>query len=60
MFRNTVELDFRNRLDKSKLGFENQIANDQVDQISFKDHQDNNNLTLRTKMAVTKNVLSQV
>ena len=37
--------------------FKNQIANDQVDQISFKDHQDKNKLTLRTKMAVTKNVL---
>ena len=37
--------------------FKNQIANDQVDQISFKDRQDKNNLILRTKMAVTKNVL---
>ena len=53
----TVELDFKNRQDKNQLGFKNQIANDQVDQISFKDRQDKNNLTLRTKMAVTKNVL---
>ena len=55
--RNTVKLDFKNRQDKNQLGFKNQIANDQVDQISFKDRQDKNNLTLRTKMAVTKNVL---
>ena len=54
---NTVKLDFKNRQDKNQLGFKNQIANDQVDQISFKDRQDKNNLTLRTKMVVTKNVL---
>ena len=53
----TVKLDFKNCQDKNQLGFKNQIANDQVDQISFKDRQDKNNLTLRTKMAVTKNVL---
>ena len=53
----TVKLDFKNCQDKNQLGFKNQIANDQVDQISFKDRQDENNLTLRTKMAVTKNVL---
>ena len=47
----------KNRQDKNQLGFKNHIANDQVDQISFKDRQDKNNLTLRTKMAVTKNVL---
>ena len=52
-----VKLDFKNRPDKNQLGFKNQIANDKVDQISFKDRQDKNNLTLRTKMAVTKNVL---
>ena len=33
------------------------MASDQVDQISFKIGQDKNNLTLRIKMAVTKNVL---
>ena len=53
----TVKLDLKNRQDKNQLGFKNQIPNDQVDQISFKDRQDKNNLTLRTKMAVTKNVL---
>ena len=57
IFLDTVKLDFKNRQDKNQLGFKNQIANDQVDQISFKDRQDKNNLTLRTKMAVTKNVL---
>ena len=44
----TVELDFKNRQDKNQLGFKNQVANDR---------QDKHNLTLRTKMAVTKNVL---
>ena len=53
----TVELDFKNRQDKIQLGFKNQNTNDQFDQISFKDHQDKNNLTVRTKMVVTKNVL---
>ena len=54
---NTVKLDFKNRPYKNQLGFKNQITNDQVDRISFKDRQDKKNLTLRTKMAVTKNVL---
>ena len=53
----TVKLDFKNHQDKNQLGFKNQNANYQVDKISFKDRQDKNNLTLRTKMAVTKNVL---
>ena len=53
----TVKLDFKNRQDKNQLGFKNQITNDQLGQISFKNRQDKNNLTLRTKMAVTKNVL---
>ena len=44
----TVELDFKNRQDKNQLGFKNQVANDR---------QDKHNLTLRTKMAVTKNVI---
>ena len=56
MAQSTVKLDFKNRQDKNQLGFKNQIANDQVDQISFKDRQDKNNLTLRIKMTVTKNV----
>ena len=46
-----------NRQDKNQLGSKNQINNDQIGQISFKNRQDKNNLTLRTKMAVTKNVL---
>ena len=54
---NTVEHDFKNCQDKNQLGFKNQIANDQVDHISFRERQDKNNLTLRTKMIVTKNVL---
>ena len=53
----SVKLDFKIHQDKNKLGFKNQIARDQVDQTSFKDRQDKNNLTLRTKMEVTKNVL---
>ena len=53
---NIVELDFKNRQDKNKLGFKNQITNDQLGQISFKNRYDKNNLTLRTKMAMTKNV----
>ena len=53
----TVELDFKNRQDKNQFGFKNQITNDQFEKISFKNRQDKNNLTLRTKMAVTKNVL---
>ena len=53
----TVKLDFKNCQDKNQLWFENQIANDQVNKVSFKDRQDKNNMTLRTKMAVTKNVL---
>ena len=53
----TVKLDFKNCQDKNQLGFKNHITNDQTDQISFKDRQDKNNLTLRTKMAMTKNVL---
>ena len=57
VIQNTVELDFKNRQDKNQLGFKNQITNDQLGQISFKNRQDKNNLTLRTKMAVTKNVL---
>ena len=52
-----VELDFKNRQDKNQLGFKNQITNDQLGQISFKNRQDKNNLTLRMKMAVTKNIL---
>ena len=48
----TVELDFKNQL-----CFKKQITNDQLDQNSFKIRQDKNNLTLRTKMAVTKNIL---
>ena len=55
--RITVKLDFKNRQEKKQLGFKNQISNDQLDQISFKHRQDKNNLTLRTKMIVTKNVL---
>ena len=47
-FTSTVKLDFKNRQDKNQLGFKNRVANDR---------QDKNNLTLRTKMAVTKNVL---
>ena len=54
---NTVKLDFKNRQDKNQLCFKNQITNDQLDQMSFKSRQDKNNLTLRTKIAVTKNVL---
>ena len=55
---NTVKLDFKNRQNKNQLiSFKNQINNDQHDQISFKNRQDKNNLTLRTKIAVTKNVL---
>ena len=53
----TVDLDFKNRQDKNQLGFKNQISNDRLDQISFKNPQDKNNLTLRTIMIVTKNVL---
>ena len=53
----TVKLEFKNRQDKNHLDFKNQITNDQLDQISFKNCQDKNNLTLRTKIAVTKNVL---
>ena len=56
-FKSTVKLDFKNRQDKNQLGFKNQIANDQVDHISFRDCQNKNNLTLRTKMTVTKNFL---
>ena len=56
METSTVELDFKDRQHKNQLGFKNQIGNDQVDKISFKDHQVKNNLTLRTKMALTKNV----
>ena len=47
-FENTVKLDFKNRQDKKWLGFKNQITNDQLGQINFKNHQDKNNLTLRT------------
>ena len=36
----TVQLDFKYRQDKNQLGFKNQIADDQVDQISFEDRQD--------------------
>ena len=43
IFFSTVKLDFKNRHDKNQLGFKN--------------HQDKNILTLRTKIAVTKNVL---
>ena len=39
-FHSTVKLDFKNRQDKNQLGFKNTIANDLVDQISFKDRQD--------------------
>ena len=53
----TVKLDFKNRQDKNQLGFKNQISNAQLDQISFKNLKDKINLTLRTKMIVTKNVL---
>ena len=56
-FSNTIEHGFKNRQNKNQLGFKNQITNDQLDQISFKNCQDKNNLTLRTKMIVTKNVL---
>ena len=52
--QNTVKFDFKNHQDKNQLGFKNQINNDQLDQISFEKRQDKNNLTLRTKMAVTK------
>ena len=54
----TVKLDFKNRQDKKQLDFKNQITNDQLGQINFKNRQDKNNLTLRTKIAVTKNVLN--
>ena len=57
LLNSTFEPGFKNRQDKNQLGFKNQMASDQVNQISFKDRQDKNNLTLRTKMAVTKNVL---
>ena len=57
IFYHTVEPDFKNRQDKNQLGFKNQIINDQLEQISFKNCQDKSNLTLRTKMVVTKNVL---
>ena len=53
----TVELDFKKRQDKNQRGFKNQIANDQLGKISLKNRQDKNNLTLRTKIAATKNVL---
>ena len=53
----TVKLDFKNRQDKNQLGFKNLITNDQIGQNSFKNLQDKNNLTLRTKMIATKNVL---
>ena len=53
----TVELDFKNCQNKNHLGFKNQIIKDQLDKISFKNRQDKSNLTLRTKMALTKNVL---
>ena len=56
-FFSTVELDFKNRQDKNQLGFKNQITNDQLGQFSFKNRQYKNNLTLRLKMAVSKNVL---
>ena len=56
-FRSTVKLDFKNRQDKNQPGFKNQITNDQLGQISFKNRQDKNNLTLRTKMAMTRYVL---
>ena len=56
-FISTVELDFKNCQDKNQFGFKNQITNDQLSKISFKNRQDKNNLTLGTKMAVTKNVL---
>ena len=52
-----VKLDFKNLQEKNQLDFKNQITNDQLDQICFKNRQDKNNMTLRTKMAVTKNVL---
>ena len=55
--KSTVKLDFKNRKDKNQLGFKNQITNDQLDHITFKNCQNKNNLTLRTKIAVTKNVL---
>ena len=54
---NTVKLDFKSCQDKNRLGFKNQIINEQLDQISFKNRQDKNIWTLRTKMAVTKHVL---
>ena len=54
---NTVKLDFKNCQDKNQLDFKNQITNDQLGQFSFKNRQYKNNLTLRTKMAVTKIVL---
>ena len=41
------KLDFKNRQDKNQYWFKNQIINDQVDQISLKDRQDKNILTLR-------------
>ena len=55
--RSTVKLDSKNRQDKNQLDFKNQITNDQLGQFSFKNCQYKNNLTLRTKMAVTKNCL---
>ena len=48
-----VKLYFKNCQNKNQLGFKNQL-----DQISYNSHQDKTNLTLRTKMAVTKNVLT--
>ena len=36
----TVELDFKNRQDKNQLSFKNQISNDWLYQISFKNSQD--------------------
>ena len=53
----TVKLASKNRQDKNKLGFKNQISNDEPDQISYKNSQIKNNLTLRTKIIGTKNVL---
>ena len=47
----------KNHQDKNQLGFKNQITNDQLGQIIFKNPQDKNNLTLRTIMTVIKNVL---
>ena len=53
----TVKLDFKNCQDKNQLGFKNQITNDQLGQINFKKYQDRNNLSLRTKLAMIRNVL---